>query len=152
MDAHEPLVQPRSAATRRHATRQGDYSPSRYRAVVGLHGGGASAASSVINLAKGIVGCGVLSLAYGVAESSDEPRPLHLLPAMGLLATLGLVCAYTFSLIARVGDAVGEDTYRGTWVATVGDGAAALLPDLAVTFETFLGAVAFAIIIGTGDP
>jgi len=60
----------------------------------------ATIATTVINLAKNIVGAGVLSLSAGVAAFSGSR--LALVPALAMLAILCAMSAYTFSLIARV--------------------------------------------------
>ena len=106
---------------------------------------GASSTSTIINLAKSIVGSGVLALAAGIAALSASK--LALVPALTAMAILAAISCYTFSIIARVGDAVGEDTYRATWAKIFGERTAAI-PDCVVCFECFFGAVAFSIIIG----
>eukprot|EP00316_Scyphosphaera_apsteinii_P004353 CAMPEP_0119303256 /NCGR_PEP_ID=MMETSP1333-20130426/4709_1 /TAXON_ID=418940 /ORGANISM="Scyphosphaera apsteinii, Strain RCC1455" /LENGTH=487 /DNA_ID=CAMNT_0007305873 /DNA_START=44 /DNA_END=1507 /DNA_ORIENTATION=+ len=107
--------------------------------------GGASLSSSTINLAKNIVGSGVLALAAGVAAFSGSP--VALVPSMALLLLLGGVSGYTFSLIARVGAAVGASTYRDTW-AMVFPKNTAVIPAATVTFMTLAAGLSYAIIIG----
>ena len=55
-----------------------------------------------INLAKNIAGAGVLSLSAGIASFSGAKAAV--LPATLLLLFLGAVSAYSFSLLARVGE------------------------------------------------
>ncbi len=106
---------------------------------------GASVPSSVISLAKNIVGSGVLALAAGVAAFSS--RKLALLPATAILLALGGLSAYTFSLIARVGVDVGADTYQGAWTKVLGERSSVLVSST-ITFMTCAAALSYAIIIG----
>ena len=63
-------------------------------------GGESSVATSTFNLAKSIIGAGILSLPSGVAFFSDQPSAL--MPA-GIIAILfGLTAGYTFSSIGRI--------------------------------------------------
>ena len=55
--------------------------------------------------------------------------------------------AYSFSLIARVGDAVGAETYKDTWSKVFGE-RTSFLPAATVTFKTFVGGLSYAIILG----
>ena len=50
--------------------------------------------TSTFNLAKNIIGAGVLSLPNGVAYFSDSPTAL--LPAILLCTSMGLISAYRF--------------------------------------------------------
>ena len=95
--------------------------------------GGATVSSSIINLSKNIVGSGVLALAAGIAAFTSSP--FGVVPATLILLALGGLSGYTFSLIARVGDEVGADTYRDTWAKVFGE-KTALLPALTVAFAT----------------
>ena len=101
--------------------------------------------TAVVNLAKNIVGSGVLALAAGVAAYSGAG--IAVLPALGImLALCGLSC-YSFSVIGRVGADAGAATYKETWASVFGKSTSAL-PAAIVTFKTLVGAVAYAIIIG----
>ena len=62
-------------------------------------GGDASVATSTFNLAKSIVGAGVLSLPSGIAFFSDSKTGL--LPASIICTVMGIVSAYAFSLIGK---------------------------------------------------
>mmetsp|Transcript_27034 Transcript_27034/g.69294 ORF Transcript_27034/g.69294 Transcript_27034/m.69294 type:complete len:535 (+) Transcript_27034:81-1685(+) len=73
-----------------------------------------------VNLLKNIIGATVLSLAYGTAAFSDSRAAV--LPASILTLTLGALCAYTFSLIARLCNRVGADTFRQAWAHAFGQG------------------------------
>lgn len=80
---------------------------------------GVGVTPSIINLAKNIVGSGVLALAAGIAAFSGSS--LGLLPALIILFSTGIVSAYTFSTIARIGAGVGASSYRDTWAKIFGD-------------------------------
>ena len=80
---------------------------------------GASVPSSTVNLAKNIVGAGVLALASGV--SSFSSRRAALPPALAIMLALCSMSGYTFSVIARVGNAVGASSYRDTWAKVFGE-------------------------------
>lgn len=96
------------------------------------------------SLVKNIVGAGVLSLPAGVAAFSDLPSAL--LPAMALLAMMGLIAAYTFALIARSCDIVGAMTYRGAWAGAIGDRSSWVVA-LVSTMKTGLGCLMFSMIL-----
>jgi len=106
---------------------------------------GVSPTAMTLNLAKNIVGSGVLALAAGVAAFSGSRTAL--LPSMVLLLLLGGISGYTFSTIGRVGEAVGADTYRDTWSKVFGE-KSGILPDATVVFMTAVAGLAYAIIIG----
>lgn len=80
---------------------------------------GAGVGPSIVNLAKNIVGSGVLALAAGVAAFSGAN--VALIPSLILLLVVGMVSAYSFSSIARVGAAVGASSYRETWSKIFGE-------------------------------
>ena len=106
---------------------------------------GASVPSSTVNLAKNIVGAGVLALASGVSSFSSSRAALP--PALAILLALCSMSGYTFSVIARVGNAVGASSYRDTWAKVFGE-SSAIIPAFTVTFKTLCGALAYAIIVG----
>jgi len=114
-------------------------------AAVPAEGGGVGMAPSIINLAKNIVGSGVLALAAGVAAFSGAR--IAIVPSLAVLLFIGALSAYTFSIIARVGDKVGASTYRDTWAKVFGT-KTVFLPDLTVVFMTACAALCYAIIIG----
>lgn len=62
-------------------------------------GGEATIATSTFNLAKSIVGAGVLSLPSGIAFFADEPAAI--IPASLMCAIMGIVSAYSFNLIGK---------------------------------------------------
>jgi len=62
-------------------------------------GGEATISTSTFNLAKSIVGAGVLSLPSGIAFFADEPAAI--IPASLMCAIMGIVSAYSFNLIGK---------------------------------------------------
>ena len=66
---------------------------------------------------------------------------------MAILAFTGALSAYTYSLIARVGSAVGSSTYRETWTKVFSE-KTAVIPDLTVIFMTLVAGLAYSIILG----
>lgn len=73
-------------------------------------GGNASITSSIVNLVKSIVGAGVLSLPAGIAAFGNAPSAL--IPASVLIALIGGLSGYGFSLIGRVCHYTGSTSYR----------------------------------------
>jgi len=106
---------------------------------------GASVSSTIANLAKNIVGSGVLALAAGVGAFSGSR--VAIVPAMVLLFLMCGLSGYTFSSIARVSAEVGATTYRDAWSKVFGERSAAF-PNVAIVFKTFVGCLAYAIILG----
>jgi sodium-coupled neutral amino acid transporter 11 len=107
--------------------------------------GGASVPSTIANLAKNIVGSGVLALAAGVGAFSGAK--VGIIPALVLLLIMCGLSGYTFSTIARVSAAVGASSYRDAWSKVFGERSAAF-PNAAIVFKTFVGCLAYAIILG----
>lgn len=107
--------------------------------------GGASMPSTIANLAKNIVGSGVLALAAGVGAFSGAR--VAIVPALALLFMMCGLSGYTFSSIARVSAAVGASSYRDAWSKVFGQRSAAF-PNAAIVFKTFVGCLAYAIILG----
>ncbi|CAM9956440.1 unnamed protein product, partial [Hapterophycus canaliculatus] len=105
-----------------------------------------SMSASVFNLAKNILGAGMLSLPSGVAAFSDSSRKA-LVPAAGIIAALGALSAYTFILIGRSCADTKAESYEQSWARTVGQGSA-WLPAGACVATCFAGCLAFTIIIG----
>jgi len=106
---------------------------------------GVGVTPSIINLAKNIVGSGVLALAAGIAAFSGSS--LAVAPAMLIMLFTGAISAYTFSTIARVGAGVGANTYRDTWAKVFGE-KTAFIPEATVVFMTACAGLSYSIIIG----
>jgi amino acid permease len=80
--------------------------------------GTASIPNEIFNLVKSIIGAGVLSLPAGIAAFGNAPSAL--LPATVLIAIMGTISAYTFSMIARVCSTTGATSYAEAWEKTRG--------------------------------
>mmetsp|Transcript_9316 Transcript_9316/g.11550 ORF Transcript_9316/g.11550 Transcript_9316/m.11550 type:complete len:489 (-) Transcript_9316:83-1549(-) len=80
--------------------------------------GTATIPNEVFNLVKSIVGAGVLSLPAGIAAFGNAPSVL--IPATLLIAAIGSISAYTFSMIARVCAHTGATSYSDAWDKTRG--------------------------------
>jgi hypothetical protein len=76
----------------------------------GKRGGESSLGVSTFNLAKSIIGAGVLSLPSGVAFFSDQPQAL--VPSVTIATVFGLVAAYCFSLIGKVCEEYNARTFQ----------------------------------------
>eukprot|EP01041_Mallomonas_annulata_P008120 gene8120-16664_t len=106
---------------------------------------GASIATSTFNLAKSIVGAGVLSLPSAVAFFSDDK--LALIPS-GILCTIfGLISAYSFSLIGKACEQHKAKSFQEAWGKSV-DPKSSWLISAGVTSMCFLASIAYSIIIG----
>jgi sodium-coupled neutral amino acid transporter 11 len=108
-------------------------------------GDSAGSSDAIFNLAKNIVGSGVLALSAGVAAFSASP--LALAPSIAILLAVGGVSAYTFSTIARVGAATGGKTYRDTWMRVFGK-STTWMTDATVIFMTVCAGLSYSIILG----
>jgi hypothetical protein len=87
-------------------------------------GGTATVPEEIFNLIKSIIGAGVLSLPAGIAvlaSSSGGNRNHRILLSSSflLIAVMGTISAYTFSLIARVCHMTNTTTYADCWTATM---------------------------------
>jgi hypothetical protein len=73
--------------------------------------------TSVFNLAKTILGSGILSLPAAVAAFSDESNALWL--ATALLAAMGATSAYSFSSIGNACQQHQVGSFKDAWAASV---------------------------------
>jgi amino acid permease len=110
----------------------------------GVGGGTASMSNEIFNLIKNIVGAGVLSLPAGVAAFGNAPSAM--LPAAIMIAAIGGISGYCFSLIGRVCALTGSNTYRGAWDKTVGE-STSVVPAACVTFQTLCAILAYSMIL-----
>ena len=78
---------------------------------------GASIAVSTFNLAKSIVGAGVLSLPSAVAFFSDDK--LALIPSSIICAIFGFIAAYSFSLIGKACEQHKATSFQEAWSKSV---------------------------------
>jgi amino acid permease len=107
-------------------------------------GGTASMSNEIFNLIKNIVGAGVLSLPAGVAAFGNAPSAM--LPAAFMIAAIGGISGYCFSLIGRVCAMTGAKTYREAWGKTVGE-STSIVPASCVTFKTLCAILAYSMIL-----
>jgi len=110
-----------------------------------LSKGSSTISSSILNLAKTILGAGILSLPYGVAAFSDSPSVL--LPSSILLLIMGAMSAYSFSSIGKACEVHGVKSFSDAWAKSV-DGKTAPFISFIITFKTFFACLAYSIIIG----
>lgn len=108
-------------------------------------GGTASISTSTFNLAKSVIGAGVLSLPSGVAFLSDEPSAL--VPAAALCTLFGMVAAYSFSVIGRICKENNAKSFQEAWEKTVNPNTAWLISG-SITALCFLASLAYTIIMG----
>ena len=108
-------------------------------------GGDATIPVSTFNLAKSIVGAGVLSLPSGIAFFSDSPSAV--IPASLLCAVMGLVAAYSFSLIGKACEQHNASSFQDAWAKSV-DPNSAWTISAGITAMCFLASIAYSIIIG----
>lgn len=107
--------------------------------------GEATIASSTFNLAKSIIGAGVLSLPSALAFFSDEK--MVLLPGGLLIITMGLLSAYTFSLIGQACALHKVKSYQEAYAKSV-DPNTAWIISFGTTCKCLLACLAYSIIIG----
>ena len=105
----------------------------------------ASVPISTFNLAKNIVGAGVLSLPNGIAYFSDSTSSL--VPANILLFLTGTISAYSFSLIGRACAQHKTTNFQETWAKSV-DPSTAKLINSGITLMCFFTVLSYSIIIG----
>jgi sodium-coupled neutral amino acid transporter 11 len=108
-------------------------------------GGEATVATSTFNLAKSIIGAGVLSLPSGIAFFSSSPAAL--LPAGLILTVMGLVAAYTFSLIGKACAEHNATTFQEAWSKSVSPGTAWMISG-GITAKCFFASLMYSIILG----
>ena len=107
--------------------------------------GSSSISSSIFNLAKCILGAGILSLPSGVARFSYDTSGL--VPSSVLLAIMGMMSAYSFQSIGRTCAIHGVKTISEAWGKAVHEGSKRAVLGL-VLFKTCLGCLCYSIIIG----
>jgi amino acid permease len=107
-------------------------------------GGTATIPNEVFNLVKSIVGAGVLSLPYAVAVYGNAPSAL--IPAVSLIALMGLLSGYTFGLIGRVCQNTKTSSYAEAWDATVGKKLSPLIA-FSCFIDCFAGNLSYSMIL-----
>jgi len=108
-------------------------------------GGDASLQSSIFNLAKSIIGAGVLSLPNGVAVFASDPAAL--IPSSIICAVFGIAAAYSFSAIGKVCEETQSTTFQEAWGKSV-DSKSGWIISSSITAMCFLASIAYSIIIG----
>ena len=106
--------------------------------------GQATLSSEIASMTKNLIGCGALSLANGIALSSNSPNGVF--AGVFWILLFGVVFGYFCWLIAKVCQMTGHTTYRGIWQATVGlEGALAV--SIANALKAALADLAYATIL-----
>ncbi len=109
--------------------------------------GGSDISSSIFNLAKSILGAGILSLPAGIASFSDEKSALGF--GSVLLLYMAIVSAYTFSSIGKACSIHNTSTFSDTWVKSMkSKSSKSIIMSTAITFKTLFTCLAYSIIIG----
>jgi amino acid permease len=115
--------------------------------------GSATIPEEVFNLVKSIIGAGVLSLPAGIAlmasngaSSSTTNSRILLSTSSMLIALMGGISAYTFSLIARVCKMTNSNTYADCWKATKGQSLAWIVA-LSSTLDCFAGNLTYSMVL-----
>lgn len=108
-------------------------------------GGTASIADSSFNLAKCILGSGVLSLPGGVAFFTNSK--IGVIPANLLTIVMGVLSTISFNNIGRACEESGASSMQEAWEKSVSTRTAFII-GLFVTFLCFSANLAYSIIIG----
>lgn len=108
-------------------------------------GGSASMVTSTFNLAKSVIGAGVLSLPSGVAFLADDPSAL--IPSAILCTLFGVVAAYSFSVIGRICKENNAKSFQEAWEKIINPKSAWLISS-SITALCFLASLAYVIILG----
>ena len=112
--------------------------------------GTATIGNEVLNLVKNIVGSGGLSLPAGIAAFGSAPTAVPI--ALIVVVWMGVINAYSFSLLGRVCAATHSKTYQQGWDRTVGQRYGTKYNvgvGLVVTGKAILGCWSFSIVIAS---
>eukprot|EP00559_Dactyliosolen_fragilissimus_P004323 CAMPEP_0184868978 /NCGR_PEP_ID=MMETSP0580-20130426/32403_1 /TAXON_ID=1118495 /ORGANISM="Dactyliosolen fragilissimus" /LENGTH=462 /DNA_ID=CAMNT_0027370171 /DNA_START=484 /DNA_END=1872 /DNA_ORIENTATION=- len=107
-------------------------------------GGSSTMPNHIFNLVKSIVGAGVLSLPAGISNFGNAPSAI--VPAAILIAFIGSLSAYGFSLIGRVCAYTGSNSYKEAWEKSVG-AKSSIIPAASCTFKTVCATLAYSMIL-----
>ncbi|OEU11679.1 hypothetical protein FRACYDRAFT_138697, partial [Fragilariopsis cylindrus CCMP1102] len=126
-------------------------------------GGTATVPEEIFNLIKSIIGAGLLSLPAGIAvlassaSSGNSSHRILLSSSFLLIAVMGTISAYTFSLIARVCQMTNTTTYANCWTATMKDhsnskghrrsGGSSLLGSLGAFMDCLAGNLTYSMVL-----
>lgn len=102
-------------------------------------------AATTFNIAKSIIGAGVLSLPSGVAFFADKPSAL--IPASIMTFVMGVVAAYSYSLIGKACSQHNAKSFQEVWEKSA-DPKTAWIISGGITAQCFLASLAYSIIIG----
>lgn len=105
---------------------------------------GNSVSAASMNLAKNLVGSGILSLPAGIAAFSSSTAALT--PSLLLLLGSAILSAYTFYLIGKVCLETKSSTFGAAWDRSVQSGK--WIPQWVCIFECFGGAVVYSMVLG----
>ena len=116
--------------------------------------GEATIPEEIFNLVKSIIGAGVLSLPAGIAlmantsagGGASSSKSVLLSSSCFLIAIMGSISAYTFSLIARVCRMTNSDTYAECWTSTKGQSLAWIVA-LSSTLDCFAGNLTYSMVL-----
>lgn len=139
VDHHRP------GKTKQITTLRSDISTTTLVADTEKLGGEASVLSSIFNLAKSVVGIGVLSLPGGAAFLSDSP--ITLVPACLVGALMGTLAAYSFSSIGKACDMHQSKSFQDVWAKSV-SARTAWMVSAGITAKCLMASLACSIIIG----
>jgi amino acid permease len=107
-------------------------------------GGTATIPNEIFNLVKAVVGVGVLSLPAGIAAFGNNPGAL--VPALSLIAFIGILSGYGFAVIGKVCAYTGATSYREAWSKSVGP-STSWIPAWSTTLKTFVACLAFSMVL-----
>jgi amino acid permease len=109
-----------------------------------VSGGTATIPNEIFNLVKAVVGVGVLSLPAGIAAFGNNPSAL--VPALSLIAIIGILSGYGFAVIGKVCAYTGATSYRDAWSKSVGP-STSWIPAWSTTLKTFVACLAFSMVL-----
>lgn len=101
--------------------------------------------NEMFNMVKAVVGVGVLSLPAGIAAFGDAPSAS--IPAAILIAIIGIIAGYNFSLLGRLCAMTGASSYRSAWEKSVGE-STAWIPGVSCVVKTFFAVLAYSMVLG----
>lgn len=107
-------------------------------------GGEGSISALLFNLVKSIVGAGVLSLPAGIAAFGNAPSAM--VPAAVLIAGIGGLSGYAFSLIGRVCAYTKTNSYKEAWEKTINE-ETSVIPAASCTLMTVFATLSYSMIL-----
>lgn len=107
-------------------------------------GGEGTMTALLFNLVKSIVGAGVLSLPAGISAFGNAPSAM--IPAAMLIAGIGGLSGYGFSLIGRVCAFTKSNSYSEAWEKSINK-ETSFIPAASCTFKTTCATLAYSMIL-----